>query len=218
MADQLSFAAMPAVLDDGEVPFVIGLSADPRPSVEFGGADYRRGNEMYTISWAVGGVWLRARVEPIGPSAVAVASSAGPMLTDWWPMLAAAPEDPGRPYLSAGASKRTVDVPLPLPDGMRLPVRIVPSSAEFTHTLALWAVGGQLADEETVPVLHVASLCVIRAALQVFLEYGDLVGDPPDVLVRGEFDTDGITLADALVLASELAGLLDANLLGTERG
>lgn len=216
MADQLTFAAMPAVLDDGEVPFVIALSADPRPGLEFGGAEYRRGKEMYTVSWAVGGVWLRARVEPVGANAVAVMASAGPMLADWWPMLVAAPEDPGRPYLSAGAKQRTVDVPLP--DGIRLPVRIVPSGSDFPHTLALWAVGGELTDGETVPVLHFASIGVIRAALQVFLEYGDLVGEPPDVLVRGEFDTDGITLADALSLASELALLLDTNLRGARRG
>lgn len=40
---------MPMVIEDDEAPFVLGFAADPRPSLETGGAHFRRGSYTYVM-------------------------------------------------------------------------------------------------------------------------------------------------------------------------
>jgi len=199
---------MPAVLDDEEIPFVIGFVDDPRRAVEVGGAQYRRGQTGYSISWPIGELWLRARAMTVGPGQVAVIASAGPILNDWWSLLRSAPQDPTRPLLSAGVARRSVDVPLPSMPAV--PVMVVPASDDFPQTVAMCTHPGGIADDETLTLFHWASLGVVKAAVRLLVEYRELVGEPPEVDVGlGEGGTVTIPLADVLATAAEITAALD---------
>jgi len=205
VTDSLSFAALPAVLDDDEVPFVLGFAPDPRPAVEIGGARYRRGPTSYQVEWPVGELWLRTFGGMVGAGRAGIMASAGPILAEWWPLLTDAGPDPARPYLSAGLTRQVVEVPV-VGEPSSIPVRVVPSGPDQPQTTALANCDGTLADEVTLLVLHVASIPVARVALHLLVEYRELVGAVPDVDVA----TSGgsVPLADLLEVAEQLATAL----------
>ena len=51
MSAELTLSAIPAVLDGDEMPFVLGFALDPRPCLEAGGAQFRRGGDRCQIDW-----------------------------------------------------------------------------------------------------------------------------------------------------------------------
>jgi hypothetical protein len=195
---------MPAVLDEDELPFVLGFADDARPAIEVGGAYYRRGGDGYVVEWPAGEVWLRARAMTIGPRRTAIMASAGPILNEWWPLLCSAPEDPARPLLSAGVGRRSVDVPMR--SAPAVPVRVVPAGDLFPQTVALCAEVGDIDDEANLLAYHFASLGVIKAAVGILLEYHGLVGEPPEMDIA--FAGGTVPLAAMLETAAQVASAL----------
>lgn len=209
MGDDLRFAAMPAVLDDDENPFVIGFVDDPRPAIDIGGALYRRGQTGYSISWPTGELWLRARALAPQPGLSVLVASVGPMLDDWWPLLRSAPEDPARPLLSAGVARRKVEVALP-PPIETVGVGVVPSTDDYPHTVVMYSRMADIANEENLLLFHWASVAVVRTALRLLVEYQGLVGEPPDVdVVLGEDGRVTLPLASVLETAAQITAVLD---------
>jgi hypothetical protein len=188
MADttpDLTLNAIPLVLDEEEVCFVLGFSPDARPGLEVHGAEYRRGSDRVMIDWRLGPIHARAMVIQSEGSSYLMAS-AGPILNDWWPLLQRAGEDRARPLLSAGVAGaaqvfRTED--------LSINVSVVPAAPPaFPLTTAV--MGLAKTDEISDSVLlaaHLYSLGVIKAALKVLLEYRTLVPSVPNL----EVDVDG---------------------------
>jgi hypothetical protein len=200
----LTFSAMPLVVDDEEVPFVLGMTPDPRPALEIGGARYRRGAVNYQIEWLIGGRSLRILGTMAAPNQSAVFASAGPLLNEWWPLLRQAGYESSRPYLSAGVVRRAIDVPMP---GLApVQVQILPAADDFPQTVAVFGGAGTLDDELTLLALHTPSLAVARAALQLMIEYRSLIDELPDtdLVISGAT----VPLKNLLTMAKEVADAL----------
>jgi hypothetical protein len=127
---------------------------------------------------------------------------AGPLLNDWWPILRSSPADPARPFLSAGAASRPIEVAV-----LALPAMPVSVSLLDVGTVAGIILNGTISDADTLHSYHFLSLTVIRAAIEILGEYRALVGQVPDVQVQVTED-QGIPLEVLLDAAADLGRML----------
>lgn len=200
MAQDLEFLKIPHVLDDDEIPFVIGFRADPRKSLQVGTARYRRGTDRYVIEQPTEQGWLRATAIIEGED-IYLTASAGPILNEWWPLLRRNLGTSELPILSAAAKGQSVELYL-YPD-LPLRVRVLPSSEDVAVTMAvIVSKGGPT--PENLRFFDLVSLAVIKVALETLGEYRQMVGTVPDILVKSELD-DEVPLATVLDVAAEIA-------------
>ncbi|MFF1818096.1 hypothetical protein ACFVWG_12425 [Kribbella sp. NPDC058245] len=198
MSDTLAFAPIPQVLSDDEVPFVLSLTPDARRFQEIGGARYRRGTDRYTIEWPVETIGLRAVVMNVGGISYLMAN-AGPLLTDWWPVLRRGAGSPDRPLVSACLAGEKIIMQT---STGAIDLTIVPSAGDVDYTLVVLGLGHGFASDEMI-VAHHASLAAIKVALLLGAEYRTLVDTVPDMGVpAGEGTIDLVTMLD---LAAEIA-------------
>jgi hypothetical protein len=203
MPGDLTLDAIPLVLDDDEVPFVLGIGSDARPGLSFRDAEYRRGSNRVIVSWKVGSARLQAIV--INADGVSyLIASAGPILNEWWPLLRREGGNPARPLLTAAVageaqSFKTAD--------LSITVSILPPSPEFSMTTAVLGIerAAGLTDNCLV-VAHMYSLGVIKAALLVLGEYRSLLASVPDMTVEAGFGA--LPLAVLLDAAAEAAAAI----------
>ncbi len=189
---------IPHVLDDDELPFVIGFTSDSRASLEANGVEYRRGIDRVSVSWTVDPLYLRAIVLNSEGSTYLIATS-GPILNDWWPVLQREGGNPARPLLSAAVAKRPQVF---TSDDVSIGVSIVPSGPELEATTAI--VGIRQADrltDEDVLLARAMSPAVIKAALLVLEEYRTLVDPVPEI----DVNAGGITVPLSVMLDSARA-------------
>jgi hypothetical protein len=93
MDTTLTFADMPHVAEEDELPFVLGLEPDSRPCVEFDGATIVSALTATPYEWPIGPFWLRARAFSIESDASYVAASTGSLINEQWPALRTAPPE-----------------------------------------------------------------------------------------------------------------------------
>lgn len=198
MSDTLAFAPIPQVLSDDEVPFVLSLAPDPRRFQDLGGAKYRRGSDRYTIEWPLGPIGLRAVVLCAEGHSFLMAN-AGPLLTDWWPILRRGSSSPDRPLVSACLAGEKITMQT---DDLAIDLTIVPSGGEVDYTTVVLVLGDGFSPDEMTLAHHV-SLAAIKVALLLAAEYRTLVDTVPDMAVPAGEGT--IDLADMLTLADEVA-------------
>jgi hypothetical protein len=200
MLADLTLSAIPDVLQDYELSFVLGFAPDARRCFKIDGAEYRRGSDRVMIDWSLGAVHLRAFVVLLG-GATYLMASAGPFLNDWWPMLQRAGGDSARPLLSAGVAGvaqafRTEDV--------SIKVAVVPPVPEVPSTnTAMGITQTEDINDGILRITHRCSLGVIKATLMLLQEYRALLPSVPDVDV--ELDGVQLSLETLLDTASEAA-------------
>lgn len=199
MTNQLTLSSIPLVLDEEEMPFVLGFAHDERPWLEFAGAEIRRSTNHCSIDYPLDAGWLRARVTVGSDGNCYVAANVGPILNEWWPMLQqAAGDSVARPLLSAGGSGTTVTF---RDEEHLVPVSILPPGDEVGSTFAIVATAGGLTDENLL-FARIVVLAVIKAALLTLVEYRSLVDPVPDI----EVGIDGGTIPlDAMLDLAALA-------------
>jgi hypothetical protein len=173
---ELTFGAIPHVLDDDEVPFVMRFDADRRRYLQVGETEYRRGNDRCIIAWPFGSLRLQALVTEQSGNTYLLAS-AGPIFNEWWPLLQREGSNRTRPLLSAAAVKRPLTF---TGSGLSIDVVITPPTQDFNVVSALVGFEGRLGDQ-TLLLAHAESLGVIKAALLLLGEYRSLVDPVPDV-------------------------------------
>lgn len=205
MSDQLTFAAIPRSLDGDEVPFVIAFSADPRPELVLDGVAYRRGDDRFILEHIVDEeLRVRALCLDVEGACMAIASAGG-ILVEWWPLLAASPPDPARPVLSAAVRGEKLTM---RSGDLEVPVTLT-SSPELGVSYAAFGLGEGFTDEN-VQVSAPLSLPVIKVALLAFAEYATLVDEIPDM----DIEQNGLRapLAGVLESAGAFAELIDWHL------
>ncbi|MDP8911457.1 MAG: hypothetical protein M3M94_05265 [Actinomycetota bacterium] len=198
MAADLTLAAIPNVLDDDEVPFVLGFGPDSRRCLEAGGAQYRRGADRCTIDWKLDGVRLRAVLIEAGGNSYLMASL-GPVLNEWWPLLQREGGNSTRPLLSAAVAGSAQTF---RGSGLSVSVSISPPGPGVDMTTAVTGIQGGLTDD-CLLLAHTQSLAVIKAALLMLKEYRTLVRSVPDVDVQA--GGAALSLGTLLDVASDAA-------------
>ena len=195
MAD-LTVAAIPRVLGEDEVPFVLGFVPDSRRYLEYGGAQFRRGIDRCSIDWRLDYIGLRAVViESAGNSYLM--ASAGPLLNDWWPILEREGGNRTRPLLSAAVARRSVTF---RSGSLSVDVGISPPGPGVNTVNAVAGWEGGLTDN-CLLFAHATSLGVIKAALLLLGEHSTLFNPVPDVHI--EVDGATVPLATLLQVADE---------------
>lgn len=174
----LNLRDVPMVLEDEEMPFVVGLSEDRRRALSMGGMRYRRGRDRLAIEVEAGGPWLRALL--VAQNGCYLMASAGPLLNEWWPLLQKGDAGADRPFLSAGVNSRPLTMRA---DGVDLRVLVVPPSEFVDDTTAVLGLGRHL-DDETLQLASHVVLAVMKVALSLVVEYRTLLTAVPDVDVQ----------------------------------
>jgi hypothetical protein len=202
---ELTFRAIPHVLDDDEMPFVIGFRADSRRCLQIGNAEFRRGSDRCIIAWPFDSLRLQALVmEQSGNSYVM--ASVGPIFNEWWPLLQREGGNRTRPLLSAAAARRPLTF---AGGGLSIDVGIIPPTRDSNVISAVSGIEGRLADQ-TLLLAHAESLGVIKAALLSLGEYRTLVDPVPDV--HGEQEGGAtLPLSTVLDVAQEAANAIAWN-------
>ena len=198
----LTIQAVPAVVDDDELPFVLGLAADPRPCLDVDGVQLRRGVDRCVIDYLLDPLRLRAVLLEGEDGNCYLAANCGPILNEWWPLLVRENGNPIRPWLTAGVTGRPRTMRL---DAASLAVAVAPPGPLVDSTMAAVGLRGPLSTETIERSLGLAPP-VIRAALQVLVEYRSLVGEVPDVDVQTA--AGSLPLVDMLQLAEAAAGAI----------
>ena len=201
MSAELTLSAIPAVLDGDEMPFVLGFALDPRPCLEAGGAQFRRGGDRCQIDWPADPFALRAVLLNADANTYLIAS-AGPVLSEWWPLLQRAGANPQRPLLSAGVAGRAQAF---TKDGLAIDVSIAGPGPGSDSVTAVAGFTGGITDEVLL-MAYAHSLGVIKAALLALMEYRTLVGQVPDMQV--EAGTGSVRLETVLDLVEDAAGFV----------
>lgn len=132
----LQFRQIPHVLDDYDLPFVIGM-ADQRQGVEMDGFLLRRGRETLQLEAVIanGAFALRALADDVGDmNAAYVGASIGPLLDEWWDVVRQMPPQLALPCMAAGVAGTPIQRRL---NGVDVPVRIVPPGEGIPGTRAL---------------------------------------------------------------------------------
>lgn len=203
MTTELTLAGIPLVLEADEVPFVLGFSLDPRPCLEFGGAQYRRGVDRAIISWKFDAVSLRALVIN-ADDATYLFASASSILNDWWPVLQREGGNPARPLLSSGVTGLGQTFKS---DKLSVDISIVPPGPGADMTAAVTGIGRADGLTDTALLMTQSlSLATIKAALLVLAEYGTLLDPVPDV----DVSTGGaqVPLSTVLEVARETSAAI----------
>jgi len=195
----LTFDAVPHVLDDDEVPFVLGFAPDPRPFLEIDGVQYRRASDRCLIDYDLAPLRLRALLLHIDDGNVYLLANAGPLFNEWWPLLQRDLDNPLRPYLSAGAARKPVTMSI---NGGSVGVTVTQPSPELNMTVLVVGIGPGMTDDHLL-LGTVLALPVIKAALSTLVEYRSLVGDVPDVDIQTGETT--LALDDMLTSAAHAA-------------
>lgn len=169
------FSRIPLVRDGNDLPFVVGIS-DGTPFHEIDGVELRRGPStcyfsvpvhqrlrLNTILQADGGKWF-------------LIASAGPLLVEWWSLIAYGNPIPDCPLLTkagAGAALtlRTGQVDIPVQ------VMSLPDPASI---VVVFGRTGDI-DDEAISIGLSLSPALCMVALTLLLEYRKLVGEVPDI-------------------------------------
>lgn len=141
MLKTLTMPKVPQVLDEDEMPFVVGVGVDRRRALTRDGVHYRRGRDRCTIELDAGQVRLRAVL--LVEDGCYLMANLGPLLNEWWPLLQQSGPSTDRPFLSAGAQGRPV---LMGSDGVELPVHVVPPSEAVPSTTTVLGLSRTLDD------------------------------------------------------------------------
>jgi len=195
---ELTLSAIPDVLEGDEIPFVLGLSPDPRRCLEVGGAQYRRGSDRCQIDWLAEPLALRALLINAAGNTYLMAS-AGPLLSEWWPLLQRAGANPQRPLLSAGVAGSAQRF---THEALSVDISVAGPDPVLDHVAAVAGITGGLTDESLL-FAHAKSLAVIKAALLLLAEYRTLVNPVPDIDVQAGAGT--VSLESLLDVADTAA-------------
>lgn len=178
----VSFQSIPQSRPDDHQPFVLG-PVDTSPNLTADGVELRRGATSVSLDVPLSdGFALRGVLLAHG-NASFVAAYTGPLITEWWNMLAQARSANGPPLLTAGVQERSVRA---TKDGIEVPVRIASPPPEPGGSVA--AVVGMEGgiDDENLAFACRLFLPVAKCALELMGEYEQLVGTPPDINIAFE--------------------------------
>lgn len=202
---------IPNVLPDDEDPFVIRWVSDRRRFIEFESVRYRRSDSRIVLDLPLSDEALGLRGSITwSDDATYLAVNGGPMLHEWWPVVASAPPSPERPFLSAGARGTPVVMEL---GEHQIPVRVIPSNDTVTSTLTAVGLHAGGTTPTTLSVAGTLLPAVAKAALATLQEYRTLVPTVPDIDVESSGHT--APLRQLLDAAAEIADSIGWNVAGT---
>lgn len=199
------FHSWPHVLDEDELPFVLGFTTDSRPAKSIQGVQFRRGVQRYRVDVPFSDLWLRACGVFTDDGNCYLLAYSGPILNDWWPLLQRGGYDPTRPCLSAGVSNGSVTMRNPHTDNP-VGINILGPSDWVPGVSAIVGIGSDLSDE-TLLLGDIVMLGVIKVALLVLCEYRTLVHEVPHANV--ESDGMKVELATMLEAAQAVTDMID---------
>lgn len=196
----LSLGAVPYVLDDDEIPFVLAFAADTRPCLDLAGTQFRRAADRCVIDFDLEPLRLRVVLIHLEDDNTYLLANLGPLFNDWWDLLAKENGNPLRPFLSAGVARRPVTMS---GEGETIPVHVVPPSEELDGTTAVLGIGPGLTTE-TLRLGVGFAPPVIGAALSTLAEYRSLVGEVPEVDIQvGDTSVSLELMLDCAAAAAE---------------